>query len=133
MSIDVIGDFLTIIRNGVMVRRRSVTVPYSNLKNNIAQVLKDEGFIKDFEKVNVPGSDALASLTIFLKYVDGESVIHEIKRVSKPSRRHYERMNNLTSVIGGLGISILSTSSGIMTDRQAQKLSVGGEVICHVW
>jgi small subunit ribosomal protein S8 len=130
MSIDTIGDFLTIIRNGVMVRRRTVTVPHSTLKNDIAKVLKDEGFIKDFKKVE---EDNKASLTIFLKYVDGEPVIHEIKRISKPSRRYYERLNNLTPVIGGLGISILTTSSGVMTDQQAQKLSVGGEVICHVW
>jgi small subunit ribosomal protein S8 len=131
MSIDTIGDFLTVMRNGLKVSRKSVDVPYSSLKNDIAKVLKDEGFIKDFKKEEVePGKP---SLIIYLKYVKGEPVIHEITRVSKPSRRFFERSNKLTSVIGGLGVSILTTSSGVMTDRQARKSAVGGEVICHVW
>jgi len=94
-------------------------------------VLKDEGFIKEFKKSE--DEDGKLSLTVFLKYVDGESAINEIKRISKPSRRQYQRSNNITKVVGGLGISILSTSSGIMTDLQARKKTVGGEVICHVW
>jgi small subunit ribosomal protein S8 len=132
MSIDSIGDFLTVIRNGVSVAKRSVKVPYSNLKFNIAKVLKDEGYIKDFNKES--GEDKVKSyLTIHLKYVNGECAIHEISRVSKPGRRCYEGLNKLTPVIGGLGVSILTTSAGVITDRQAKKLAVGGEVICHVW
>jgi small subunit ribosomal protein S8 len=130
MSRDMIGDFLTIIRNGLKVNKRSVVVPSSILKVEIAKVLKEEGYIKDFK---VSEEDAKKSLTIFLKYVDGESVIHEIKSVSTPGRRQYENSKSVTSVIGGLGISILTTSSGVVTDRQAKKLNVGGEVICHVW
>ena len=131
MSIDTIGDFLTVMRNGLMIGKRSVTVPYSKMKQNIAEVLKTEGFIKDYKVV---AEDTVKSqLNVFLKYVDGAPVIHEITRISKPSRRYFERVNNLTSVIGGLGISIVSTSQGLMTDQQAKKNAVGGEVICHVW
>lgn len=130
MSRDTIGDFLTIIRNGLKVNKRSVVIPCSNLKIEIAKVLKDEGYIRDFK---VSGDEKKKDLTIFLKYVDGESVIHEITRISKSGCRHYEGSKSVVPVIGGLGISILTTSSGVVTDRQAKKLGVGGEVICHVW
>lgn len=131
MSIDTMGDFLTAVRNALMVSKRTVTVPFSNMRMGVAQVLKDEGFIRDFKKVD--GERNRSFLELYLKYVNGESVIHEIKRISKPGRRHYEGLRQLTPVIGGLGISILSTNSGIMTDKQAKRKSVGGEVICHVW
>jgi len=130
MSIDTIGDFLTVIRNGLMVGKRSVVVPCSNEKEAIAKTLKEEGFIKDYKKEQ---EGVKASLTVMLKYVSGEPVIHEVLRVSTPGRRHYENSNGITAVTGGLGISILSTSKGVMSDRQAKKLGVGGEVICHVW
>lgn len=131
MSIDSIGNFLTIMRNGLMKARRSVIVPFSNEKAGIAAVLKEEGFIKDFQKIETePGKP---SLKIFFRYVNGESAIHELKRISTPGRRKYENLSNMTSVIGGLGISILTTNKGIVSDKQAQKLLVGGEVICHVW
>ena len=94
-------------------------------------MLKDEGFIRDFKVSEYePGKK---HLTIYLKYVNGISSINEITRVSKPGRRYYERSRNITPVVGGLGVSILTTSSGVITDKQAKKLSVGGEVICHVW
>ena len=131
MSVDVIGDFLTVIRNALMVYKRSVVVPCSSYKVGVAQVLKDEGFIRDFKIEK--DEKGKSFLHVFLKYVDGKSVINQISRVSKPGRRHYERAKKVTSVVGGLGISILSTSKGIMTDQQARKLSIGGEVICHVW
>lgn len=131
MSVDVVGDFLTIIRNALMVYKRSTVAPYSNLKADIAKVLKEEGFIKDFDKSE--NDSGLPILNIYLKYVNGESVINEIKRISKPGRRYYERSRKITPVVGGLGIAILSTSSGVMSDQQARKISVGGEVICHVW
>jgi small subunit ribosomal protein S8 len=127
---DVIGDFLTIIRNGIAVSRLSVTVPYSKLKNSIVDILKNEGFVKDF---TIEGSGTKKSLRIFLKYVDGESVIHEISRVSKPGRRTYRGFNDLKPVVGGLGVSILTTSHGVLTNKQAKARSVGGEVICTVW
>lgn len=130
MSIDSIGDFLTIIRNGLMIGKRVVKAQSSGLKVSIATVLKAEGYIKDFEQVE---EDGKSFISIHLKYVNGEPAIHEITRVSKPSRRHYERSDKLKRVIGGLGVSIITTSSGVMTDQQARKLVVGGEVICHVW
>lgn len=131
MSIDTVGNFLTAIRNALLVSNRQVTVPCSNLKMGIAQVLKDEGYIKDFKKED--GERNRSFLTIYLKYVDGESVIHEIKRISKPGRRSYQGLKNLEPVIGGLGISILSTNAGVVTDKKAKELAVGGEVLCHVW
>jgi small subunit ribosomal protein S8 len=131
MSIDSIGNFLTIMRNGLMKSRRWVVVPFSKEKQGIAVVLKDEGFIKDFQRIEL--EQGKPQLKIFFKYVNGESPIHEIKRISTPGRRKYEGLSNMTSVIGGLGISILTTSKGIISDKQAQKLSVGGEVICHIW
>jgi len=130
MSIDTIGNFLTIIRNGLMVRKRSVVAQSSSLKCEIARVLKDEGYIKDFEK---SGDPIKPTLTVVLKYVNGQSVIHKIDRKSRPGRRHYERSASVQQVIGGLGISILTTSQGVMTDQQAKKLGIGGEVVCHVW
>lgn len=130
MSIDTIGNFLTIIRNGLLVRRRSVIDQCSKLKYEIAQVLKDEGYIKDFRRA---GDTKKPTLEVDLKYVNGQSVIHKIERKSRPGRRSYERATGVEQVIGGLGISILTTSQGVMTDRQAKKLGIGGEVICHVW
>jgi len=107
---------------------------YSKMNAEIARILKEEGFIKDVEVVE--GSDALRkSLKIVFKYVNGESVLHEITRVSKPSRRTYAKVKNLKPVINGLGIVILSTNRGVMTDKQAKEadLRVGGEVLCTVW
>ena len=132
MSVDSIADFLTIIRNGVMVSKSFVTAPYSKMRYSIAQILKDEGFIHDFVIVN-SDSDVKKLLKVVLKYVDGEAVIHEIQRVSKPGRRMYAGSQNIKPVIGQLGISILTTNRGVIANKKAEKLSVGGEVICTVW
>lgn len=132
MSIDAIADFLTIIRNGVMVSKSFVTAPYSKMRHSIAQILKDEGFITDFVILNTD-SEVKKSLKVVLKYVDGEAAIHEIQRVSKPGRRVYSGSQALKPVIGQLGISILTTSRGVIANQKAKKLSAGGEVICTVW
>lgn len=132
MSVDSIADFLTIIRNGVMVSKTFVTAPYSKMRYSIAQILKDEGFITDFVVMNTD-SDAKKILKVVLKYVDGEAVIHEIQRISKPGRRVYANSKEIKPVIGQLGISILTTSRGVIANQKAKKLSVGGEVICTVW
>lgn len=132
MSVDSIADFLTIIRNGVMVSKSSITAPYSKMRYSIAQILKNEGFIHDFAVITTD-SDVKKMLKIVLKYVDGESVIHEIQRVSKPGRRVYVGSQKIKPVIGQLGISILTTSRGVIANQKAEKLSVGGEVICTVW
>ena len=132
MSVDSIADFITIIRNGVMVSKSFVTAPYSRMRHSIAQILKNEGFINDFVIVNTD-SDAKKLLKVVLKYVDGEAVIHEIQRVSKPGRRVYVGSKEIKPVIGQLGVSILTTSRGVIANQKAKKLSVGGEVICTVW
>ena len=131
MSIDAIGDFLTIIRNGLMASKRTVVAPYSKIKFEIVKILKNEGFIKDIELVE--SQSPKKEIKIFLKYVDGESVIHELVRESKPSRRIYGKSSQLKFVIGKLGISIVTTNKGIMTNKEAKQLAVGGEVICSVW
>ncbi len=131
MSIDTVGNFLTVIRNALKVYKRSITVPHSNLNAEIARVLKEEGYIKDFKKNNI--SECKAELVVTLKYVDGESAIHELVRVSTPGRRNYSRAAALKPVIGGLGVSILTTNQGVMSDRQARSKIVGGELLCYVW
>lgn len=130
MSIDAIGDFLTIIRNGLMSSKSFVVAPYSNLKFDLATILKDEGFIRD---VAIVDHDSKKSLKIFLKYVNGESVIHEVTRISRPGRRDYKGADYIRPVIGGLGLSILTTSKGIVSHKKAKELGIGGEVICTVW
>lgn len=132
MSIDAVGNFLTIIRNGLMVSRPFIVTPLSKLNVSIAQILKDEGFIRNFV-VEKNEDNSRAFIKIFLKYVQGESVIHEITRMSTPSRRKYVGSKNIKPVIGGLGVSILTTNKGILTNRKAQELKVGGEVLCTVW
>lgn len=131
MSVDTIGNFLTIIRNGLVLGKRSVEAPYSNLKFQLANILKDEGFVKDV--VLVDEDPIKKKIKIYLKYIDGESVIHEISRVSKPSRRVYAGAKMIKPVKGKLGISILTTNKGLMTDKKAKALSMGGEIICSVW
>lgn len=134
MSVDTIGNFLTIIRNRIMASRLNAVVPYSKINENLAQILKDEGFIKNFEVIT-DQKVLFKKIKITLRYVDGESVIHELKRVSTPGRRIYSKIKNISPVIGGLGVSIISTSHGIMTDKRAMEASmrIGGEILCRVW
>lgn len=128
---DPIADMLTRIRNANMVKLQKVDIPSSNLKVNIATVLKQEGFIKNYKVI----SDNLQGvLRVYLKYIDEkDSVINEIKRVSKPGGRVYKKAEDIPVVKNGLGVAILSTSKGIITDSAARKAGVGGEVICTVW
>lgn len=131
MSVDAIGNFLTIIRNGLMVAKPFIAAPYSKIKFEIAKILQDEGFIKDV--VLVENDGIKKQIKIVLKYVEGESVIHELKRISKLGRRHYAGVSKIKPVIGGLGVSIISTNRGVITNKKAKELGVGGEVICTVW
>lgn len=107
-----------------------VVAPFSTLRLHVANVLQQEGFI---DGVNVIEQDGKQLIKVGLKYVDGESVIHNIKRISRPGRRWYAGNKMIKPVIGGLGISIVSTSQGVMTDKQAKQLAIGGEVLCSVW
>lgn len=128
---DPIGDMLTRIRNGIMASYDAVDIPSSKLKMNIAKVLKSEGFIKNYRIMN---EGARETIRVFLKYDEnGVAVIGGLKRVSKPSLRFYTKTDKIPKVLGGLGVNILSTSKGVMTDREARKMGVGGEVLCAVW
>jgi small subunit ribosomal protein S8 len=129
---DPIADMLTVIRNGLMVRKETVECPYSTMKENILSVLKAEGFIVNF-KVMEPGP-AKKALKVYLKYgPKGQDIINRIERVSKPGRRIYSKIGDLGKVRSGLGVNILSTSKGVISDKDARAQNVGGEVICRVW
>ena len=131
MMTDPIADMLTRIRNAVRVERPSVEVPASKVKRGLAEVLKREGYIWDYEIIDVP---PCPQLRLHLKYgPNGERVIRHIRRVSKPGRRVYAGADALQPVLNGLGISILSTSRGVVSDREARQQRVGGEVLCELW
>ncbi len=127
---DTIADFLTRIRNGSSAKHKSIEVPSSNLKIAIAQILKDQGFIADFSKVD---DSKQGVLHVKLRYYLGQPVIREVKRVSKPGRRVYAPADKLPRVHNGLGVAIVSTPRGVMTDKQARRENVGGEVLCTIW
>ena len=128
---DPIADMLTRVRNANKALHAQVEMPASNLKVELARVLKDEGYISDY---SLAKGDSFDKLTIELKYTDGRRrVISQLKRISKPGRRIYAKKDNLPKVLGGLGTAIISTSRGLMTAREAGRLGVGGEVVCFVW
>jgi small subunit ribosomal protein S8 len=126
---DPIADFITRIRNGQAARKTEITCSSSKLKVSIAQVLRDEGYVGDFT-TNAEGGKT--TLTVQLKYHEGRPVIERIERVSRPGLRSYRGKAALPKVLGGLGIAIVSTSQGVMTDRQARRVGQGGEVLCVV-
>lgn len=126
---DPIADMLTRIRNGQIAGHSNVVIPSSKVKLAIAKVLADEGFVSTY---SVKENDGKAELSVDLKYYEGKPVIEMLKRVSRPGLRVYKNKDELPEVIGGLGIALISTSKGIMTDRDARKSGIGGEVICYV-
>ncbi len=128
---DPIGDMFSRIRNGQMRSLSSVDIPSSNFRQNILKILKAEGYIKDYylEKTE----NKKNTIKINLKYYEGDPVIKEIERISKPGRRIYSRANSIPRVMNGLGLAILSTPKGVMTDTEARKNNVGGEIICKVF
>jgi len=127
---DPIADMLTRIRNGQQARKVSVSMPAAKLKSAVAQVLQDEGYIERYDQA--VNSDGKPTLTVKLKYFDGSPVIERIRRVSRPGLRRYSGSETIPEVLGGLGISVVSTSRGLMTGRQAQAQGIGGEVLCTV-
>jgi len=128
---DPIADMLTRIRNGAKAKFNSIDVPGSKLKTEIAKILKEEGFIKNYKFLK-DGKQGI--LRIYLKYGPGQSaVVYGLKRVSKPGRRVYVKSDEIKPVYNGMGISILSTSRGIITDKKARKENIGGEILCDVW
>ncbi|MBM4128508.1 MAG: 30S ribosomal protein S8 [Nitrospira sp.] len=130
MFTDPIADMLTRVRNAVRIKAEKVDVPASRMKVEIAKILKEEGFIKSYKILK---DKRQGVLRIVLKYVEDESVISGLKRVSRPGRRVYVGKKEIPPVLGGIGVAILTTSKGIMTDKTSRREGVGGEVICHVW
>jgi small subunit ribosomal protein S8 len=131
MVSDPIADMLARIRNGGLAEHEKVDVPASRLKVRIAEILREEGFIKNFRLIE---DSRQGVLRLYLKYGPGqERVITGLKRVSKPGRRLYVSADRIPSVLGGMGVAILSTPQGVMTDRESRKVRVGGEVLCYVW
>jgi small subunit ribosomal protein S8 len=131
MLTDPVADMLARIRNANKALHEKVEMPTSRLKVEIARILKEEGYIQDF---HVQGGESFDTLVVQLKYGRGrERVITDLKRVSKPGRRVYARKDRLPRVLGGMGVAILSTSSGLVTSRTAEERGIGGEVVCFVW
>lgn len=131
MMTDPIADMLTRIRNAVRVERPSVDLPMSKVKRGVAEVLKREGYIWDWEEIR---SDPANQIRLHLKYgPNGEQVIRHVRRVSKPGRRIYSGSTKLKPVLGGLGICIISTSRGVISDREARQRNLGGEVLAEIW
>ena len=131
MMTDPLGDMLTRIRNGQMARKTSVKAPASRLRSNVLEVLKREGYIRGYSQSDVRAG--VSELTIELKYHEGQPVIRSIDRISTPGRRVYSKIKDLPRVSNGLGISILSTPRGVMSDAEARAANVGGEVLCKVF
>lgn len=128
---DPIADYLTRIRNANMAKHDSVQIPASKIKKSISEILKQEGFIRDYE---VAEDNKQGMIKVFLKYGhDGERVISGLKRISKPGLRSYVDADNVPKVLNGLGIAIISTSNGVITDKEARQKNVGGEVVAYVW
>ena len=128
---DPLGDMLTRIRNAQMRSRSKVVTPASKLRERVLEVLREEGYIRGFARVDYDGGKA--ELEIELKYFDGQPVIRELKRVSSPGRRVYSSVNELPTIANGLGVAILSTPKGVMSDNRARQENVGGEVLCSVF
>lgn len=128
---DPIADMLTRIRNAAKARFNSVDIPGSKLKVELAKILKEEGYVRNYKFLK-DGKQGI--LRVYLKYGSGQSsIIYSIKRISKPSRRVYVKSKDVKPVYNGLGVAILSTSKGVMTDKTARRENVGGEILCHVW
>ena len=128
---DPIADYLTRIRNANMVRHESLEVPASRIKKDISEILKREGFIRDYEVIE---DDKQGIIRVFLKYgKNNERVFSGLKRISKPGLRNYEKANEVPKVLIGLGIAIISTSNGVVTDKEAREKAAGGEVLAYVW
>ncbi len=127
---DPVADYLARIRNAISAKHEKVDIPASRIKVEITRILKEEGFIQNFK---IQEDRVQSTIRVFLKYSDGSPVISGLKQVSKPGRRIYAHKDKVPKVVGGLGISIVSTSKGIMTADQSHKVGVGGEVLCQVW
>ena len=127
---DPLADMLTRIRNANAAKHATVAVPFSRIKESIANILKNEGYIVDYE---IKEEGTKKDIVVTLKFVDGEEGVKGLRRISKPGRRVYSSVDNLPKVLGGLGIAIVSIPKGVLSDKECRKHSVGGEVLCYVW
>lgn len=127
---DPVSDFLTRIRNAVKAKKKFVDIPSSKMKEGLAEIMKQTSFIKDY---NIVEDVKQNTLRVHLKYIDGISSITGLKKISRPGLKNYVSTDNLPRVLNGIGIAVISTSKGLLTDKQARKEAVGGEVICHIW
>ncbi len=127
---DPIGDMIIQIKNASMAKKATIELPYSKLKKALGDILLKEGYIASIEKI---GTDPKANLKIGIKYVQGVSAITDVSRVSKPGLRWYVNKGSIPTVVGGLGVAILSTPQGLMTGKKARELGTGGEVLCKIW
>jgi small subunit ribosomal protein S8 len=127
---DPVADYLARVRNAISAKHDKVDIPHSRVKVEITRILKEEGFIQNYK---IQEDKVQGTIRVFLKYSDGTPVITGLKQVSKPGRRIYAHKDKVPKVVGGLGISIISTSRGIMTGDQSHRVGVGGEVLCQVW
>ena len=127
---DPIADFLTRLRNAAIARQRRVDVPASNLKKAIAKILYEQHYIDKYSELN---TDSQGTIRIYLRYYNGRPVLTGLKRVSVPGRRVYAGATEMPRVLNGLGVAIVSTNKGVMTDKDARRLNVGGEIICYIW
>lgn len=130
MTVDPIADMLTQIRNALLLKKESIELPDSKLKREISRILKDNGYIADYNEVS---QDKFKKIKVSLRYQAGKSVIQGLKRVSRPGRRVYFKKDEIPRVMGGLGVAIVSTSQGVLTGHQARRQGLGGEVLCYVW
>ena len=128
---DTIADMLTTIRNGLLVQKEKVQTPFSKVKSNILKVLTEEGYIKDYKIINE--TKAIKKIEIVLSYINGRPSIKKISKVSKPGRKVYTKIKKLPSYYNGYGVTIVSTSKGIMTDKKASRSNLGGEILCQVF
>ena len=131
MVTDPIADMLSCIRNAVLVKKRIVDIPASNIKEKILTILKREGYIRNFKRLNQKPQDVLRVFLLYAK--DGEPYILGLKRISRPGRRVYLPQKNVKKVYNGYGIAIITTSKGILTDKEVRELGIGGEIVCHIW
>ena len=129
--IDPVGDMLTRVRNAQMRTHATVQMPHSRIKQQIARILTEEGYVRGYKVIALDSGKKV--LKLYLKYIEEKPAIRGLVRISKPGRRVYSRLAKLPQVRGGLGVAVLSTPRGVLTDRQAKLLHVGGEVICHIW
>jgi small subunit ribosomal protein S8 len=127
---DKISDFLTRVRNASKAKKVKVDIPLSNTKKSLAEILKQQKFINDYSIIE---ADKQNILSVVLKYVNGKPAISGLKRVSKPGLRIYKKSSELPRVLNGLGVAVISTSQGLLTDKEAKKRALGGEVVCYIW